>query len=186
MAPEKPANCWLPWSHAREPGPPGLWGWANAGGTQTIHHVSRDGSLPDRWLKGCPGPTQSPHSDQFLHKVVLFDSPPCLTSILTHVVLGVSKTNVYCLVFPLLVSASPSPTVPVNSPSPAVFQNIINFPEMVSPSVCHPAVHREKKMQSFLKKKYRKKNGKMVRGEQGREREEKMKKTFLCPQRLFF
>lgn len=109
------------------------------------NHVSRDGSLPAGGLKGCPGHTQSPHSDQLLYKVVLSPSPSCLTCILTHVLLGVHKANVHCLVFPLLVSASPSPPIPVNSSSPAVCQNIINFPEMVSPNVCHPVVHREKK-----------------------------------------
>lgn len=89
MAPEKPENCWLPWSCARQPGLPGLWGWANPGRTQTIHHVSRDGSLPVGWRTAQP--PQSPHSDQFFYKVLLFCSPSCLMCILTHVILGVYK-----------------------------------------------------------------------------------------------
>lgn len=108
-------------------------------------------SCQQRWISACwvveglPRP-QSESTFWSVPLQLLSCSPPCLTCILSHVLLQEYKTNVYCLVFPLLVFASPSPTTPVNSPSFALCQNIINFPETVSPSVCHPVVHREKKM----------------------------------------
>lgn len=109
MAPKKPADCWCSWSPAREPGPWGLWGWANPRETQIVH-ANRDMYLLAEWLKGLPCPIQTPHSYRFLCKVALFSSPPFFMNTYSCcVIFAVLKTNVYWSVFSsLLFCAHPA------------------------------------------------------------------------------